>query len=51
MLKDKMYLSGWEMLAVVRELWILVGKGKKMQSLVCVNKICQCDSDCDLKPT
>lgn len=47
MLKDKIYLSGWEMLAVARELWILARKGKKMQSLICVNKIRQCDSDCD----
>lgn len=51
MLKDKRYLSGWDMLTVSKELWILVGKGKKVQRLICVNTICQCDFDCDLKPS
>lgn len=39
------------MLVVARELWILLGKGIKMQRSICVNKTCQCDLDCDLKPT
>lgn len=37
MLEDKRYLSGWDMLVVAEELWIVVGKGRKM--LICVNKI------------
>lgn len=36
---------------MARELLILVGKERKMQRLFCVNKICQCDLDCDLKTT
>lgn len=51
MLKDIKHLSGWVMLVVARELWILLGKGIKMQRSICVNKTCQCDLDCDLKPT
>lgn len=49
MLKNKRYLSGWDMLIVAGELWIVVGEGRK--TLICVNKICQCNLGSDLKPT
>lgn len=39
------------MLVAAREFLVLVGKGRKMQRLFCVNKICQYDLDCELKPT
>lgn len=39
-----------DMLVVSRELLVLVDKGRKMHRLFCVNKIYQCDLDCDLKP-
>lgn len=35
MLKGKRYLSGWDMLAVARELWILVGNRKNAEANLC----------------
>lgn len=49
-LKDKTPLR-LDMLVVAGELLVLVGKGRRMHRLFCVNKICQCDLDCDLKLT